>query len=64
MILKILLIAAIVGASMAFFFGNRTKEDAATGAASGVVLVFSFLVQLFFFGLMSIAGIWLVSRIL
>jgi hypothetical protein len=64
MFLKILLVAAIVGASMAFFFGNRTKEDAATGAAGGVMVAFSFLVQLFFFGIMSIAGIWLVSRIL
>ena len=64
MLLKILLIAAIVGASMAFIFGNRTKEDAATGAAGGVLVTLTFIVQLFFFGIMSIAGIWLVSHIL
>jgi hypothetical protein len=49
---------------MAFIFGNRTKGDAATGAAGGVLVALTFVVQLFFFGVMSIAGIWLVSRIL
>lgn len=64
MLIKIFLIAAIIGASMAYFFGNRTKEDAATGAAGAVLVIATFLIQLFFFGLMSIAGIWLVGHIL
>jgi hypothetical protein len=64
MLLKILLIAAIIGGSMAFVFGNRTKEDAATGAAGGVLVALSFIIQLIFFGIMSIAGIWMVSHVL
>jgi hypothetical protein len=64
MILNIIIIAAIIGATMAFLFGDRTKESAATGAASGIFITLSFLLQLFLFGLLSIAGIWLVTRIL
>jgi hypothetical protein len=49
---------------MAIFFGKSTKENAAKGAAGGLLIALSFLIQLFFFGLISIAGIWVVSKIL
>lgn len=63
MLLKILLISALIGSAMAIFFGKSTKENAVKGAAGGVLVALSFLIQLFFFGLLSIAGIWVVSKI-
>jgi hypothetical protein len=64
MLIKILLISALIGTAMAIFFGKSTKENAAKGAAGGLLIALSFMIQLFFFGIMSIAGIWVVSKIL
>lgn len=63
MLLQILLIAAIIGAALAYFFGGGTKKDVARGAAGGVLVTLGLLLQLLLFGVLSLVGIWLVRHL-
>ncbi len=62
-LLKFLLIFAIFGAALGFLFNGRSSDSAKQGAAGGVLLAAFGLLQLFCFGILAIAGIWLVTRI-
>ena len=57
-LLKIVLIAAAVGAIVSYFSGEKKGEDAAAGAIGGAMFAGSCLLQLFFYGLMFMAAIW------
>jgi len=63
-VIKFLLLFALLGAVLGFLFNGRTKESFGEGAAGGVLFAALGLVQLFFIGILSIAGIWLVMHIL
>jgi hypothetical protein len=62
-VIKFILLFALLGAAYGFLFHGQTRESFGQGAAGGVLFAAVSLVQLFFIGILSIAGIWLVMRI-
>lgn len=62
-IFLIILVIAAVGAVIGFFSGNKKGEDAAAGAVGGAVLAGGCLIQLFIYGAMIVAAIWVVSLV-
>jgi hypothetical protein len=63
-IIQILILAALIGGSLSFFLGRRTKDDAMTGAAGGILVAAAFMVRVLSFGIMALFGIWFLSKII
>ena len=63
-VIKFLLLFALLGAAYGYLFNGKTRESFSEGAAGGILFAALGLVQLFFIGILAIAGIWLVMRIL
>jgi hypothetical protein len=63
-LIKFLLLFALLGATFGYLCNGKTKQSAGDGAASGILLALFGLLQLFLIGILALAGIWLVSRIL
>ena len=61
-VLSIIAIAAVIGWLIGIFGSGKT-EDAASGALTGAVMAGGCLFQLFIYGLMALAGLWLVKLI-
>lgn len=62
-IILIILVVAAIGAIFGFFSGEKKGEDAAAGAVGGAVLAGGCLFQLFIYGLIFAAAIWVVSLV-
>lgn len=63
-IIQILVLAALLGASITFLLGRRTKEDAMTGAAGGILVAAALIVRILAFGIMALFGIWFLAKII
>ena len=59
----ILVFAAIVGAMIAYFSGNQSKNDAAEGAVAGAMFAGSCLFQLLIYGIVIVAALWLFKKV-
>ncbi len=62
-VIKILIIAALIGGAIAYFAGNRSKEDAAAGAAVGAMYAGGCIIQLLIYGFIAMIGIWLFAKV-
>jgi hypothetical protein len=62
-VLTIIAVVAIIGALIGFFGSGGKSEDAAAGAAAGAMFAGGCMFQLFIYGLMALAGIWLIKTI-
>jgi hypothetical protein len=62
-LIKFLVLFALVGAALGYLFNGKTSESAKQGAAGGVLLAAIGLFQLLCFGILAMAGIWLITRI-
>ena len=62
-LIKFLVLFALVGAALGYLLNGRTSDSAKQGAASGVLLGAIGLFQLMCFGVLAIAGIWLITKI-
>ena len=62
-LIKFLVLFALVGAALGYLFNGKTSDSAKQGAAGGVLLAAIGLFQLMCFGLLAMAGIWLITRI-
>jgi hypothetical protein len=63
MLIKIIVIAALIGGAVAYFSGNKSKEDAAAGAAVGAMYAGGCIIQLLIYGFIAMVGIWLFSAV-
>lgn len=59
----ILVSAAAIGAFIAYFSGNKSKEDAAEGAVAGAMFAGSCLFQLLIYGIVIVAALWLFRKV-
>lgn len=62
-VLTIIAVVAIIGALIGFFSDGGKSEDAAAGAAAGAMVAGGCLFQLFMYGLMALAGLWIIKLI-
>jgi len=63
MIIKILIIAALIGASLSYFLGGKSKESALDGAAGGILVSTYVILQILVVGAIAMMGIWLIQKI-
>lgn len=62
-VLTIIAVVAVIGALIGFLGGGGKSEDAAAGAAAGAIMAGGCLFQLFIYGLMALAGLWIIKLI-
>ena len=62
-LIKSLLLFALLGATLGYLFNGKSSDSAKQGAAGGALLAAIGLFQLTCFGVLAIAGIWLVTRV-
>ena len=62
-LIKIVVVAALIGGAIAYFAGNKSKEDAAVGAAAGAMYAGGCIIQLLIYGFIALVGIWLFSKV-
>ena len=60
-VLTIIAVVAIIGALIGYFSSGGKSDEAAAGAAAGAMMAGGCMVQLFIFGLMALAGLWLIK---
>jgi hypothetical protein len=63
LILQIILISALIGAALNYFFGNRTQKGLTDGAAVGILMSLYVLIKLIFYGFMAALGLFLIARL-
>jgi hypothetical protein len=62
-VLTIIAVVAVIGALIGFFGSGGKSEDAAAGAAVGAMWAGGCMFQLLIYGLMALAGLWIVKVI-
>jgi hypothetical protein len=63
MIFKILIIAALIGASLSYFLNGKSKDSALEGAAGGILISTYVILQVLVLGTIALLGIWLIQKI-
>lgn len=62
-VLAIIAVVAVIGALIGFLGSGGKTEDAAAGAATGAMMASGCIFQLLLYGLMALAGLWLIKVI-
>ena len=62
-VLTIIAVAAVIGALLGFLGGGGKSEDAVAGATVGAIWASGCMFQLLIYGLMALAGLWIVKVI-
>ena len=63
LILVIILISALIGGALNYFFGRRTQKSLTDGVAAGILVSVYVLLRFMFYGFMAAIGLFLIARV-